>query len=90
MFTRGGRTRDRGYDHLGIAFVPRERDGRDPAFRGGGVADEKQLDHSRFVDFIVVTRPTTPRRTLTVRYGLLCERPPLRKRRSIDPLVPPP
>lgn len=73
--------------HVGIAFVPRERDGIDPAFHGGGVVDERQFDHSRFVDFVVLTKPATPPHTVVVRYGLLCEKPPLRPHRSIDPLV---
>ncbi len=78
----------RGY--LGIAMVPREADGRDPAFRGTGVIDPKQLDRSRFIDFEVRWRRTTPPRTVRTRTGLLCEKPPLRKRRSIDPSVQPP
>jgi len=78
----------RGY--LAVAYVPRERDGRNPAFRGTGLADPRQLDRSRFVDFVVRTIPTIPARTAAVRTGLLCEKPPLGKRRSIDDLVPPP
>ena len=86
--TRMRLTCPRGY--LGIAMVPREGDGRDPAFRGAGLVDPDQYDRSRFIDLVVRWRQTTPPHTVTVTTGLLCERPPLRKRRSIDPLAPPP
>jgi len=78
----------RGY--LGIAMVPRKRDGRDPGYRGTGLIDPDQVDRSRFIDMEVRWRRTTPPHTVTVTTGLLCEKPPLRKRRSIDPLAPPP
>ncbi len=78
----------RGY--LGIAMVPRQGDARNPAFRGGGMIDVKQLDHSRFIDWQVRWKRSTPPRTITTRLGLLCEKPPLRKKGTIERRLPPP
>ena len=76
--------------YLAIAMVPRQGDAKDPAFRGGGMVDPKQYDHSRFIDWQMRWKRTTPPRTLTTRLGLVCEKPPLRKRSNNDPPAPPP
>jgi len=76
--------------HLAVAYVPKERNARDTAIRGAGVVDVDQLNHSRFLDLEVHWRQTTPPRTVSVTLGLLCERPPLRKRGTIDPPKPSP
>ncbi len=71
-------------------MVPRGRDTHDPGFRGTGLVDPDQYDRSHFVDMEVRWRRTSPPHTVTVTTGLACEKPPLRKRRSSDPLAPPP
>jgi len=77
----------RGY--LAVAWVPRDKDGRDPANRSGGILNPEQLNHGRYIDLELRWKHTAPPRTITVRSGLMCEKPPLRKRTSIK-LAPPP
>ena len=76
--------------YVGTAPVPREQDGKDPALRGGGVVDPKQLGHSRTIDWELNWTHAGPPHTVTVRMGLLCEKTPLRPTSSVQPAAPSP